>query len=110
MAEHQKKKKKKDTDKHSTHGSVHGSVGGSVKMETAEEAELGLVQIEDVIGSIAVLLRVLQLFCEGHNMKMKSYMRHQRGNLKSYDLVRSTSSYFLFIYLPIYFCCLFYFF
>lgn len=33
------------------------------------------------------LLRLLQLFCEGHNIDLQNYLRNQSNSKKSYDLV-----------------------
>ena len=37
------------------------------------------------------LLRLLQLFCEGHNHDLQKYMNHQFNSKNSYDLVTQTT-------------------
>jgi hypothetical protein len=42
---------------------------------------------------ITVLLRFLQLLCEGHNNKLQRFLNQQAGAAKSYDLVSETVLY-----------------
>ena len=36
------------------------------------------------------ILRLLQLFCEGHNLELQNYLRHQTHSKNSYDLLAMT--------------------
>eukprot|EP01061_Rhynchopus_euleeides_P014015 TRINITY_DN24300_c0_g1_i2.p1 TRINITY_DN24300_c0_g1~~TRINITY_DN24300_c0_g1_i2.p1 ORF type:complete len:1573 (+),score=627.49 TRINITY_DN24300_c0_g1_i2:63-4781(+) len=42
---------------------------------------------------IREVLRVLQLFAEGHNIDMQDYLRHQADNVVSYNLVKESFSF-----------------
>eukprot|EP00039_Didymoeca_costata_P011469 m.161015 g.161015 ORF g.161015 m.161015 type:complete len:2636 (+) comp15183_c0_seq1:24-7931(+) len=41
-------------------------------------------------GNIELTFRLLQLMCEGHNVVIKDYLREQRDNMRSLDLVGET--------------------
>ena len=47
------------------------------------------VDFDSIAGFIFELLRIIQLMCEGHNQKMKSYVSKQPDNIKSINLVRA---------------------
>jgi hypothetical protein len=46
-------------------------------------------------GYIESILRLLQLFCEGHNLDLQNYIRHQPDNFKSINLVAECLEYTL---------------
>lgn len=50
--------------------------------------------VENGIASISeLLIRVMQLMCEGHNEFMQNYLREQPDNLRSFDIVSSLAQY-----------------
>ena len=52
---------------------------------------MALVQVDfnQVVGFVELLLRIVQLFCEGHFIEMKRYFREQADNVKQVNLVHS---------------------
>jgi len=36
---------------------------------------------------LEALMRLLQLFCEGHHLRLQNYVRHQEDNLQSFNLI-----------------------
>ena len=70
--------------------------------EKMAKSKLDLKQDEDAIKRektiddhtcMEAILRLLQLLCEGHNAKLQNYLRAQRDNKTSYNLVLETIKY-----------------
>lgn len=63
------------------------------------EDEAGLnAMLEETEKELRLVLRLLQLLCEGNNVFLKDYIREQADNIKSYNLVKDTANYLQVLY------------
>ncbi|XP_004347257.1 hypothetical protein CAOG_04510 [Capsaspora owczarzaki ATCC 30864] len=91
------------------HGAHEGG-GGNAVQEAIEDqgfaaalaGESGEDALNDMMDEsereLSLVLRLLQLLCEGNNVVLKNYIREQGDNIKSYNLVSDTANYLNVLY------------
>ncbi|KAJ9076642.1 hypothetical protein DSO57_1024190 [Entomophthora muscae] len=75
------------------------------RLRVEREAQAGtLVEVENDLGLLTSdreeierktkMMRLIQLFVEGHNFNLQNYLRNQPDNIKSFDLIKDIVDYF----------------
>lgn len=75
--------------------SIHAVLAGTNKLIIGSDEQTGMSGGEGLLeeSHVDLVLRFMQLLCEGHNLQLQDFLRRQPESIRSVDMISATAAY-----------------